>query len=252
MRMRTQSPYSRSSWRTKAGGATQRHPAERADDQRIVHRNLPALCSAALCSSCGKKGYLVSSRSRPARARRTADPAVTAVVADWPLGRRDRALLDLHAAWFGPRLEGWTSCPSCGEKVEFVLDARELATDAANGPPHDAVMVAAYASPPPTTSRPGACHWSGGGGICHRTAGSLPHRRAGNRRVDWRPARGYRGELRLRRSAGRNPARARLSVVSTRVGGCARHRTFPVGASRVACQARDVGGSHAGHRVRLE
>jgi len=47
-------------------------------------------------------------------------------VADWTLGRRNRALLELHAAWFSPRLEAWAACPKCGEKVEFELNVRDL------------------------------------------------------------------------------------------------------------------------------
>jgi hypothetical protein len=48
------------------------------------------------------------------------------VVADWPLGRRNRALAALRALYFGPRLEGWAVCASCGEKLEFELDCRAL------------------------------------------------------------------------------------------------------------------------------
>ncbi|HEX7362540.1 MAG TPA: hypothetical protein VF283_18765 [Bryobacteraceae bacterium] len=47
-------------------------------------------------------------------------------IADWPLGRRNRALLELHAAWFGSQIEAWAACPQCGEKVEFELNLRDL------------------------------------------------------------------------------------------------------------------------------
>ena len=47
-------------------------------------------------------------------------------VADWPLGRRNRALAELRTLYFGPRLEGWTVCLGCGEKLEFDLDCRNL------------------------------------------------------------------------------------------------------------------------------
>jgi hypothetical protein len=47
-------------------------------------------------------------------------------VVNWPLGRRNHALFDLHCQAFGSRLQGWTSCSRCGEKVEFDLDANEL------------------------------------------------------------------------------------------------------------------------------
>ncbi len=47
-------------------------------------------------------------------------------VADWPLGRRNRALAELRCACFGSALQGWTACPQCGEKLEFDMDARAL------------------------------------------------------------------------------------------------------------------------------
>jgi hypothetical protein len=47
-------------------------------------------------------------------------------VADWPLGRRNRALAQLHCACFGPRLSGWTTCRRCGEKLEFNVDGHAL------------------------------------------------------------------------------------------------------------------------------
>ncbi len=47
-------------------------------------------------------------------------------VADWPLGRRNRALAELHCTCFGPRLSGWTTCRECGEKLEFDVDGRAL------------------------------------------------------------------------------------------------------------------------------
>jgi hypothetical protein len=54
-------------------------------------------------------------------------PEASESVADWPLGRRNRALAELHCFYFGHALEGWTSCPQCGEKLEFNMDGRALA-----------------------------------------------------------------------------------------------------------------------------
>jgi hypothetical protein len=48
-------------------------------------------------------------------------------VADWPLGRRNRALAEVRILYFGPRLEGWTVCSQCGEKLEFEMDCRRIA-----------------------------------------------------------------------------------------------------------------------------
>jgi hypothetical protein len=55
-------------------------------------------------------------------------------VADWPMGRRNRALAQLHAAVFGPVLHGWTACRDCQEQLEFRLDGRALAEGAAAAP----------------------------------------------------------------------------------------------------------------------
>jgi hypothetical protein len=49
-----------------------------------------------------------------------------ATIADWPLGRRNHALLELYLASFGPRLQGWSACAHCAEKMEIEIDARTL------------------------------------------------------------------------------------------------------------------------------
>ena len=51
----------------------------------------------------------------------------SATLADWTLGRRNRSLMELHCRCFGSRLQGWGACISCGEKMEFELDARAMA-----------------------------------------------------------------------------------------------------------------------------
>jgi hypothetical protein len=59
-------------------------------------------------------------------------------LADWPLGRRNTALIALRCACFGPRLQAWVACARCAEKMEFELDGTVLAQradDAAYGEP---------------------------------------------------------------------------------------------------------------------
>lgn len=51
-------------------------------------------------------------------------------LADWPLGRRNQALAKMRCAGFGPRLQGWTSCMECGEKLEFEMDGGMFANGA--------------------------------------------------------------------------------------------------------------------------
>ena len=54
-------------------------------------------------------------------------------IADWPLGRRNRALAELRCACFGRWLRGWTACRQCGEKLEFEVDGTALAESRAAG-----------------------------------------------------------------------------------------------------------------------
>ena len=50
-------------------------------------------------------------------------------IADWPLGRRNKALAELHCGSFGRSIQGWASCVNCGEKLEFELDGRAIAVE---------------------------------------------------------------------------------------------------------------------------
>jgi hypothetical protein len=58
------------------------------------------------------------------------DPSRHGDAADWPIGRRNRALAQLRTAFFGPALRGWTECPQCREQLEFEWDARGVNDDA--------------------------------------------------------------------------------------------------------------------------
>lgn len=51
-------------------------------------------------------------------------------LADWPLGRRNQALVELRCACFGTRLRAWITCERCPEKLEFDLDGGALAQGA--------------------------------------------------------------------------------------------------------------------------
>jgi hypothetical protein len=53
-------------------------------------------------------------------------------LADWPIGRRNQALIGLYDRCFGSRLQLETACGSCGEKLELELDARGLAGETQN------------------------------------------------------------------------------------------------------------------------
>lgn len=61
-------------------------------------------------------------------------------LADWPLGRRNHALAELHIRCFGSALSGWLPCPRCAEALEFVLDAGALV---ALAPPSDHPVIVA-------------------------------------------------------------------------------------------------------------
>jgi len=45
------------------------------------------------------------------------------------IGERDAAILRLRAASFGARLEGYTDCPRCSERLEFDFDCASLVAD---------------------------------------------------------------------------------------------------------------------------
>jgi hypothetical protein len=57
-----------------------------------------------------------------------------------PIGLRDARLLELHASTFGPVVELFLSCPSCGEQLELALEVSRLT----EGP---SVMAASYVLP---------------------------------------------------------------------------------------------------------
>ena len=70
-------------------------------------------------------------------------PSPSEELANWTLGRRNRALFDVHCMSFGSRLQGWTACAACEEKVEFDLDANILMTAQANEhEPEETLMIA--------------------------------------------------------------------------------------------------------------
>jgi hypothetical protein len=48
-------------------------------------------------------------------------------LADWPLGRRNKALLELRCACFGSRIRALATCSGCGEQLEFDIDSRVIA-----------------------------------------------------------------------------------------------------------------------------
>lgn len=48
-------------------------------------------------------------------------------IAAWPVGRRNKALIQLHCSWFGPKIPGVIPCRRCGEKLEIDLDGRIMA-----------------------------------------------------------------------------------------------------------------------------
>jgi hypothetical protein len=72
-------------------------------------------------------------------------------LADWPLGRRNTALIELRCSCFGRRLRGWTACPRCAEKLEFELDGPVLLERAPHGESTDRIEVGGHEFRLPTT-----------------------------------------------------------------------------------------------------
>ena len=68
--------------------------------------------------------------------------------ADWPLGRRNRALAEMHCALFGPALSGWTHCRTCDVQLEFRVEGQALvAAPAANADDRIAAGGASFRLP---------------------------------------------------------------------------------------------------------
>jgi hypothetical protein len=88
-----------------------------------------ALSSSALLN-LWERGSGLHSLDRGLLALHTVFPDVPpANLADWTLGRRNHALLEVHCSLFGAILQGWTSCTHCGEQMEFEINALELARE---------------------------------------------------------------------------------------------------------------------------
>jgi hypothetical protein len=71
--------------------------------------------------------------------------------ADWPLGRRNRALAQLHCATFGSVLRGWTRCRGCGEQLEFSFDGHGVANATPESAEHDLVKLGVWSFRLPTS-----------------------------------------------------------------------------------------------------
>jgi hypothetical protein len=72
-------------------------------------------------------------------------------LADWPLGRRNTALIELRCACFGRALHAWAECPRCTEKLEFELDGDVLLERASQSISSDNVEVGGQLFRLPTT-----------------------------------------------------------------------------------------------------
>jgi hypothetical protein len=70
----------------------------------------------------------------------TAFPEITDSIADWPIGQRNRVLAKLRCDALGGSFRGWSACPVCGEKLEFELDGRGLASGSEAGSASDACV----------------------------------------------------------------------------------------------------------------
>jgi hypothetical protein len=61
---------------------------------------------------------------------------------DWPVGRRDRVLLQMQLQTFGPTLHADAECPACTAKLELSVDGRALLLD--HGDPSTTLCVAGH------------------------------------------------------------------------------------------------------------
>jgi hypothetical protein len=65
-------------------------------------------------------------------------------VLDLAIGARDAALLDVHRALVGGRVEGTSGCESCGETLEVVFEVDDVTVDAESMPGEQTIQCAGY------------------------------------------------------------------------------------------------------------
>ena len=65
-----------------------------------------------------------------------------------PLGERNALLLELRAALFGPRMEGFAICPECGAELELIVDPRALAQGLRSEPAGASEEIGGYCMRP--------------------------------------------------------------------------------------------------------
>jgi hypothetical protein len=61
-----------------------------------------------------------------------------------PLGERNALLLELRAALFGPRMEGFAICPECDAELELIVDPHALAQGLRSGPAEGSEEIGGY------------------------------------------------------------------------------------------------------------
>lgn len=74
-----------------------------------------------------EKGNSLHPLDKGIMAVQAAFPEMNENIADWPIGRRNRALAEMRRAAFAVALRGWSQCPYCGEQLEFEIDGNMLA-----------------------------------------------------------------------------------------------------------------------------
>jgi len=109
------------------------------------------MLTQADCLSLWETGRSLHPLDQGVLALRAAFPEVRESIADWPIGRRNRALARVRASLFGAPLRGWVQCNECGEALDFELDGGGLVEGETPGV--DAAVTVAGASFRLPTSR---------------------------------------------------------------------------------------------------
>jgi hypothetical protein len=68
-------------------------------------------------------------------------------LADWPLGRRNAALVRLRRECFGSAFTGWVACPQCAQRLEFSFDAGMLLEQQSEAAAHLTVDGRSFRAP---------------------------------------------------------------------------------------------------------
>lgn len=122
--------------KTRSDSATNKHPSESARRDEVAahtpttaHGLLSESLSAIQLLDLWEQGAKLPPYAQALLLLSAAFPTLTQdELADWSLGQRDAALLELHALLFGASIEALAACPHCAAQTSLHFQATDLRT----------------------------------------------------------------------------------------------------------------------------